>query len=84
MSSGVIWRIRNGWGWSFLTGPAPIVDDVVKRYGVAVTRTAGGEIEHTLLTTLVDKHGKMRVQYLGYRFDPEEFRDDLMELLHEP
>ena len=71
-------------GWSFLTGPAPVVDDVVKRYGVAVTRTAGGEIEHTLLTTLVDKHGKMRVQYLGFRFDPEEFRQDLMELLQEP
>jgi hypothetical protein len=26
----------------------------------------------------------MRVQYLGFRFDPEEFREDLMELLHEP
>jgi len=61
-----------------------VVDDIVKRYGVAVTRTAGGEIEHTLLTTLVDKHGKMRVQYLGFRFDPEEFRQDLMELLQEP
>jgi protein SCO1 len=71
-------------GWTFLTGARPIVDDVVKRYGVAVTRTAGGQVEHTLLTTLVDKHGTMRVQYLGYRFDPEEFRDDLMELLHEP
>jgi protein SCO1/2 len=71
-------------GWTFLTGPTPVVDDIVKRYGVAVTRAAGGEIEHNLLTTLVDKHGKMRVQYLGYRFDPEEFRDDLMELLHEP
>ena len=71
-------------GWSFLTGAAPVVDDVVKRYGVAVTRTAGGQVEHTLLTTLVDKHGTMRVQYLGFRFDPEEFRHDLMELLHEP
>ena len=30
-----------------------------------------------MLTTLVDKHGAMRVQYLGYRFDPEEFRHDL-------
>ena len=44
---------------------------------MAVTRTADGQVEHTLLTTLVDKHGTMRVQYLGFRFDPEEFRHDL-------
>ena len=61
-----------------------MVGDVAKRYGVAVSRTADGQVEHTLLTTLVDKHGAMRVQYLGYRFDPEEFRHDLQELLHEP
>ena len=71
-------------GWSFLTGAPPIVSEVAQRYGVAVTHTADGQVEHTLLTTLVDKHGTMRVQYLGFRFDPEEFRDDLMELLHEP
>ena len=71
-------------GWSFLTGAPPMISEVAQRYGVAVTRTADGQVEHTLLTTLVDKHGTMRVQYLGFRFDPEEFRHDLMELLHEP
>ena len=70
-------------GWSFLTGAPPMISEVAERYGVAVTRTADGQVEHTLLTTLVDKHGAMRVQYLGFRFDPEEFRDDLLELLHE-
>ena len=71
-------------GWSFLTGAPPIVSEVAQRYGVAVSVSADGQVEHTLLTTLVDKHGAMRVQYLGFRFDPEEFRDDLLELLHEP
>ena len=31
--------------------------------------------------TLVDANGEMRVQYLGARFDPEEFRHDLMSLV---
>jgi protein SCO1/2 len=71
-------------GWSFATGAPPMIRDVAQRYGVAVSLSADGQVEHTLLTTLVDKHGAMRVQYLGFRFDPEEFRQDLMELLHEP
>jgi protein SCO1/2 len=77
-------RGANPKGWSFLTGAPSVVGDVAKRYGVAVSRAADGRVDHTLLTTLVDKHGEMRVQYLGYRFDPEEFRHDLQELLHEP
>ena len=31
----------------------------------------------------VDPHGILRVQYLGVRFDPEEFRRDLLSLLKE-
>ena len=53
-------------------------------YGVAVTKQADGAIDHTLLTTLVDRQGTMRVQYLGYRFDEEEFRHDLQSLVNEP
>ena len=45
---------------------------------------ADGQVDHTLLTTLVDRRGIMRVQYLGYRFDPDEFRHDLLRLLNEP
>lgn len=71
-------------GWSFLTGAPETIREVAQNYGVAASLSADGQVEHTLLTTLVDKHGAMRVQYLGYRFDPDEFRDDLLELLHEP
>jgi protein SCO1/2 len=74
----------NTGGWSFLTGAPAVIRDVTRGYGVAVTKTADGQVDHTLLTTLVDKHGTMRVQYLGVRFDPEEFRHDLLELLNEP
>jgi len=71
-------------GWSFLTGQPAAVLEVARRYGVAVAPAADGQVDHTLLTTLVDRQGDMRVQYLGYRFDPEEFRRDLQSLADEP
>jgi protein SCO1/2 len=71
-------------GWSFLTGEPDEVRDVARRYGVAVAPAADGQVDHTLLTTLIDREGVMRVQYLGYRFDEEEFRHDLQDLVNEP
>ena len=43
--------------------------------------TASGDINHTFLTSLIDPRGMLRVQYLGVRFDLEEFRRDLLSLL---
>jgi protein SCO1/2 len=42
-----------------------------------------GEVDHLFLTSLVDRHGMLRVQYLGYRFDPDEMLRDLHSLLRE-
>ena len=67
-------------GWSFLTGSLDAVRDVTRRYGVFFSKKEDGSVEHSQLTTLVDADGQMRVQYLGARFDPEEFRRDLMSL----
>jgi protein SCO1/2 len=71
-------------GWSFLTGEPAAIRDVAHRYGVVMRAAADGQVDHTLLTTLVDRQGIMRVQYLGYRFDEEEFRHDLLDLVNEP
>jgi protein SCO1 len=68
-------------GWSFLTGPPAVVQQLVDRYGVYAASTAEGAIDHTLLTSIVDQHGILRVQYLGMRFDPIEFRRDLLSLV---
>jgi protein SCO1/2 len=70
-------------GWSFLTGSLEAVRDVTRRYGVFFAKKEDGSVEHSQLTTLVDADGQMRVQYLGARFDPEEFRRDLMSLAGE-
>jgi protein SCO1/2 len=70
-------------GWSFLTGTPEAIRDVAHRYSVYASKTANGDVEHTFLTSIVDPHGILRVQYLGVRFDPEEFRRDLLSLLKE-
>jgi protein SCO1/2 len=68
-------------GWAFLTGSPEAVRDVTRRYGVFFAKKEDGSVDHTQLTSLVDAEGQMRVQYLGARFDPEEFRRDLMSLV---
>jgi protein SCO1/2 len=70
-------------GWAFLTGTSASVSEIARRYGVFVEKAAGGEINHTLLTSLVDAKGMIRVQYAGYSFDPKEFRSDLLSLMGE-
>jgi protein SCO1/2 len=70
-------------GWSFLTGTPAAIQDVTRRYGVYALKSEHGDVDHTFLTSIVDRQGILRVQYLGVRFDPEEFRHDLLSLLKE-
>ena len=71
-------------GWAFLTGTQEEIGDVTRRYAIFAEKAAHGDVDHTFLTSLVDPRGILRVQYLGVRFDPEEFRRDLLSLLDEP
>ena len=71
-------------GWSFLTGPSDAIQDVTRRYGVFASKSTDGNVDHTFLTSIVDRRGILRVQYLGARFDPDEFRRDLLGPLQEP
>ena len=70
-------------GWFFATGAPDVIRDVTRRYGVFASKAAGGNVDHTFLTSIVDPQGILRVQYLGVRFDPEEFRHDLLSLVNE-
>jgi protein SCO1 len=70
-------------GWAFLTGDPREIRDVIRRYGVFTAKSAEGEVDHTFLTSIVDRNGMLRVQYLGVRFDPDKFRRDLLSLLKE-
>ncbi|MEQ1882522.1 MAG: SCO family protein [Burkholderiales bacterium] len=69
--------------FAFLTGSLGQIEDVARRYAVFRKTEASGNIEHTFLTSLIDRQGTLRVQYLGTRFDPDEFTRDLRALLKE-
>ena len=70
-------------GWAFLTGTPTEIREVARRYGVYVKKTRRGDVDHTFLTSLMDQHGTLRVQYLGVRFNPDELLGDLRALLQE-
>ena len=71
-------------GWKFLTGSPAAIQDIERRYGVFASKSSDRELDHTNLTSLVDPRGMLRVQYLGVRFDPDEFRRDLLGLVEKP
>ena len=70
-------------GWSFLTGTPGQIEDVLRRYGAYASKREQGGVDHLFLTSLIDRSGMLRVQYLGVRFDPDEMGRDLRNLLRE-
>lgn len=72
-----------GAGWAFLTGTPAEIRAVAKQYGVYYRKTSRGDVDHTFLTSLVDRDGILRVQYMGVRFDPTELLRDLQALMRE-
>jgi protein SCO1 len=70
-------------GWAFLTGSPDEIRAVARQYGIYHKKQAGGDVDHTFLTSLVDQRGTLRVQYMGVRFDADELRRDLQSLLQE-
>lgn len=70
-------------GWAFLTGSSAAVREVARSYGVFHVRNSSDGVNHNLLTSLVDRQGMLRVQYMGERFDPDELLHDLRDLITE-
>jgi len=73
----------DGPGWFFLTGAPGDIEGVVRRYGAYAKKTDSGSVDHLFLTSLIDRAGMLRVQYLGTRFDPREMQRDIELLLRE-
>ena len=62
--------------WAFLTGTRAELAKTWKAFGVNVTKTESGQVFHTTLTTLIDRHGTRRVDYYGDKwFDQEVLKD---------
>lgn len=63
--------------WSFLSGTRAELSKVWKIFGVNVTKTESGQVQHTSFTTLVDREGKRRVDYYGDKWREKEVIKDL-------
>jgi protein SCO1 len=66
--------------WSFLTGPAAEVDEVVQRYGVGSVRLASGEIQHVVVSFLIDAEGRVVKRYFGLEHHGDDLARDLAAL----
>jgi protein SCO1/2 len=51
--------------WSFLTGDEDTVADVLQRYGVSAKPAENGEIEHLVITYLIDAEGNVARRFAG-------------------
>jgi protein SCO1/2 len=69
--------------FAFLTGSFEQIEDVARRYAVFRKSQENGGVDHTFLTSVIDRNGTLRVQYIGTRFDPAEFTEDIRSLLKE-
>jgi len=67
--------------WSFLTGDQAALQKVWKNFGVGVKREGRGLVDHTPLTAVVDRQGKMRLAYIGPGPDAKMVLRDVRGLL---
>ena len=67
--------------WSFLTGPPDEVQAVVRSFGVGSTRNAQGEIDHLVVSFLIDQRGMIVKRYVGQEHSPDEIAQDLAALV---
>jgi protein SCO1/2 len=67
-------------GWSFLTGPKPAVEDVIARYGVGKMPAPGGEIQHVVVSFLIDSEGRIVKRYFGLEHHADDLVREIAEL----
>lgn len=66
--------------WSFLTGPKPVVEDVIARYGVGKMPAPGGEIQHIVVSFLIDSEGRIVKRYFGLEHHADDLAREIAEL----
>jgi protein SCO1/2 len=57
--------------WSFLTGDEEVVADVLRRYGVGASPGRNGEIDHLVITFLIDREGRIARRFAGLEHHAE-------------
>ncbi|MGZ8444226.1 MAG: SCO family protein [Candidatus Binatia bacterium] len=67
--------------WSFLSGDQAALQKVWKNFGVGVKRKGRGLVDHTPLTAVVDRQGRMRLAYVGPAPDAKAVLKDVRNFL---
>ena len=65
--------------WRFLTGSERDLAKVWQGFGVIV-RKSGGQVQHTALTTLIDRRGIRRIDYYTDKWEAKEILRDIASL----
>jgi len=63
--------------WSFLTGDAETISGVLEAYGVGAVPGKDFEIDHLVVTFLIDGEGRIVERYLGLEHDADTLARDL-------
>jgi protein SCO1 len=66
--------------WLFLTGSEKDLNKVWKGFDVTVRKTPDGQIQHTALTTLIDRRGIRRIDYYTDKWQEKEILRDIASL----
>lgn len=66
--------------WSFLGGPKAEVEDVLARYGVGKSPGKDREIQHVVVTFLIDRQGRIAKRYFGLEHHADDLARDLTAL----
>jgi protein SCO1 len=67
--------------WAFLTGTDTQMKAVWKGFGVRVVRRDRGLVQHTSLTTVIDREGIRRFNYFGEKWQLKDLQNDIARLL---
>jgi protein SCO1 len=67
--------------WAFLTGSEAQLKEIWKGFSVRVIRKGRGLIQHTSLTTVIDRQGIRRNNYFGEKWELKDLEKDLLTLL---
>ena len=69
--------------WAFLTGSLTELKPVWAAFGVRVINKGRGLVQHTSLTTVIDRGGIRRVNYLGEKWQLKDLERDILAPLDE-
>jgi protein SCO1/2 len=67
--------------WAFLTGSEAQLKPVWRGFGVRVIKKGRGLVQHTSLTTVIDRQGVRRFNHYGEKWRTADVEKDVLSLL---